>query len=92
MNAFSYPSKRGINFAKIRGFKVTDYNPHARGQSVRETHAPGHITLWLHEPCAPRLTPPVALGKLFSGHRACYFHTPFCNWLKIKILENAPWK
>ena len=25
MNAFSYPSKRGINFAKIRGFKVTDY-------------------------------------------------------------------
>ena len=26
MNAFSYPSKRGINFAKIRGFKVTDYN------------------------------------------------------------------
>ena len=26
MNAFFYPSKRGINFAKIRGFKVTDYN------------------------------------------------------------------
>ena len=25
MNAFFYPSKRGINFAKIRGFKVTDY-------------------------------------------------------------------
>ena len=27
MNAFFYPSKRGINFAKIRGFKVTDYTP-----------------------------------------------------------------
>ena len=27
MNAFSYPSKREINFAKIRGFKVTDYTP-----------------------------------------------------------------
>ena len=26
MNAFFYPSKRGINFAKIRGFKVTDYS------------------------------------------------------------------
>ena len=26
MNAFFYPSNRGINFAKIRGFKVTDYN------------------------------------------------------------------
>ena len=26
MNAFFYPSKRGINFAKIRGFKFTDYN------------------------------------------------------------------
>ena len=25
MNAFFYHSKRGINFAKIRGFKVTDY-------------------------------------------------------------------
>ena len=25
MNAFSLPSKREINFAKIRGFKVTDY-------------------------------------------------------------------
>ena len=25
MNAFFYPSKRGINFAKIRGFKFTDY-------------------------------------------------------------------
>ena len=25
MNAFFYPSNRGINFAKIRGFKVTDY-------------------------------------------------------------------
>ena len=65
---------------------------HAKGQSGSETHAPNHITLWLHEPCAPRLTPPVALGKLFSGHRACYFHTPLCNWLKIKILEKAPWK
>ena len=29
MNAFFYPSKRGINFAKIRGFKVTDYRPGA---------------------------------------------------------------
>lgn len=26
MNAFFYPSKRGINFAKIRGFKFTDYS------------------------------------------------------------------
>ena len=25
MNAFFLPSKRGFNFAKIRGFKVTDY-------------------------------------------------------------------
>ena len=50
--------------------------PHARGQSARETHAPGHITLWLLKPFAP----------------LCYFHTPLCNWLKIKILENAPWK
>ena len=30
MNAFSYPSKRGINFAKIRGFKVTDYRVPAK--------------------------------------------------------------
>ena len=30
MNAFFYPSKRGINFAKIRGFKVTDYTPSAK--------------------------------------------------------------
>ncbi|MBQ7467743.1 MAG: hypothetical protein IJS75_02650, partial [Bacteroidales bacterium] len=39
MNAFSYPSKRGINFAKIRGFKVTDYtlrlqNPGASAASM----------------------------------------------------------
>ena len=33
MNAFFYPSKRGINFAKIRGFKVTDYN--SRGTHVQ---------------------------------------------------------
>ena len=26
MNAFFFPLKQGINFAKIRGFKVTDYN------------------------------------------------------------------
>ena len=26
MNAFSVPPNRGINFAKIRGFKVTDYS------------------------------------------------------------------
>jgi len=26
----------------------------ARGQSARETHAPGHITLWLLRPCAPK--------------------------------------
>ena len=51
-------------------------SPHTRGQSARETHAPGHITLWLLKPFAP----------------LCYFHTPLCNWLKIKILENAPWK
>ena len=30
MNAFFLPSKRGINFAKIRGFKVTDYSRHRR--------------------------------------------------------------
>lgn len=34
MNAFFYPSKRGINFAKIRGFKVTDYKPQASGQTT----------------------------------------------------------
>ena len=33
MNAFFYPSKRGINFAKIRGFKVTDYMQ--RGKACR---------------------------------------------------------
>ncbi len=26
---------------------------HTRGQSARETHAPGHITLWLPRPLAP---------------------------------------
>jgi len=26
MDAFFYPSNRGINFAKIRGNKITDYN------------------------------------------------------------------
>jgi hypothetical protein len=33
---FFLPSKRGFNFAKIRGFKVTDYNPllKCRSESV----------------------------------------------------------
>ena len=31
MNAFFIPSNRGINFAKIRGFKVTDYKCLAAG-------------------------------------------------------------
>ena len=40
MNAFSLPSKRGINFAKIRGFKVTDYTT-----VVRSTDAARAFTL-----------------------------------------------
>ena len=32
MNAFFYHSKRGINFAKIRGFKVTDYTNGRSGE------------------------------------------------------------
>lgn len=36
MNAFSLPSKREINFAKIRGFKVTDYTP--SGKSILTPH------------------------------------------------------
>ena len=38
MNAFFYPSKRGINFAKIRGFKFTDYSA-AGGWSEAEVCA-----------------------------------------------------
>ena len=38
MNAFFYPSKRGINFAKIRGFKVTDYRFVAGRGAVAERH------------------------------------------------------
>ena len=34
MNAFFYPSKRGINFAKIRGFKFTDYTLLRHSKSV----------------------------------------------------------
>lgn len=33
MNAFFYPLNRGINFAKIREFKVTDYTLALVGRS-----------------------------------------------------------
>ena len=41
MNAFSYPSKRGINFAKIRGFKDTDYSFCSSGARVGAKSCPG---------------------------------------------------
>ncbi len=39
-----------------------------------------------------RFPPQVVSGKLFSERRAYYFHTPICNYLEIKELENALWK
>ena len=40
MNAFFYPSKRGINFAKIRGFKFTDYILQLRPGQAAATSGP----------------------------------------------------
>ena len=43
MNAFFYHSKRGINFAKIRGFKVTDYtSPFTKPRAATPSEVPAH--------------------------------------------------
>ena len=61
MNAFFYPSKRGINFAKIRGFKVTDYKqsgapgPDLLTRSCRVRPFAASIYIDMHIPLAATL-------------------------------------
>ena len=68
MNAFFYPSKRGINFAKIRGFKVTDYS-----RALRSRH-PCRL-----QPAPPTLPAATALRRPDShvgrSVQRCFYST-----------------
>lgn len=48
MNAFFYPSKRGINFAKIRGFKVTDYSMKLVGRRACRSGGDDRCKHWFY--------------------------------------------
>ena len=47
---------------------------------------------WYRDTYSGGLAPQVVSGKLFSERLVYYFHTPICNYLETKELENGPWK
>ena len=69
-----------------------DYPSRQRAKCPGNSRSRAHHPLALQALRTPGLAPQVVSGKLFSEHRAYYFHPPICNYLEIKELENDPWK